>query len=188
MRRLPDQIFATGQQPEADVLGLQLQLQTCSCKNQTLRSGEVWHPPHPCICHFSFDILVFYVAIQYLWTISFYHRHSTVFTKEKKRKSADEERKEKERRKEKWVHMTDMYMRKIREYFLHKPTFTSCAESIGSWESEVIQAALKPLSTQNMTAGTCTRKCRRDLMWLNRSFPTLVSRFLPTRLPSPVTL
>ena len=60
-----DQIFATGQQPEADVLGLQLQLQTCSCKNQTLRSSEVWHPRHPCICHFSFDILVFYVAIQY---------------------------------------------------------------------------------------------------------------------------
>jgi len=31
-------------------------------------------------------------------------RHSTVFTKEKKRKSADEERKEKERRKEKYMH------------------------------------------------------------------------------------
>ena len=56
------------------------------------------------------------------------------------------------------------------------------------WASEVIQPALKPLLIQNMTAGTCTRKCRRDLMWLNRSFPTLVSRFLPTRLPSPVTL
>ena len=31
-------------------------------------------------------------------------RHSTVFTKEKKKRSADEERKEKERRKEKYMH------------------------------------------------------------------------------------
>ena len=41
------------------------------------------------------------ITLVILPKISFYHRHSTVFTKEKKRKSADEERKEKERRKEK---------------------------------------------------------------------------------------